>query len=120
VRIEDSKNEDALYIQLRDVPVAESRDIAEGVTLRLDAGGRIVGLEVRVGQHSRLPAFVIPHSAIVRCHYDGAGKRFRERDCSGRVKTTTAWRAGVTGRILHWHRRNGRVPSEERPGPRTW
>ncbi|MFI5340250.1 MAG: DUF2283 domain-containing protein [Candidatus Methylomirabilales bacterium] len=46
MRVEDSKNEDALYIQLRDVPVAESRDIAEGVTLDLDAGGRIVGLGV--------------------------------------------------------------------------
>ncbi len=46
MRIEDSKNGDALYIQLRDVPVAESRDIAEGVTLDLDAGGRIVGREV--------------------------------------------------------------------------
>jgi uncharacterized protein YuzE len=46
VRIEYSKEEDALYIHLRDVPVAESRDIAEGVTLDLDANGRIVGLEI--------------------------------------------------------------------------
>ncbi len=46
MRIEYSKDEDALYIHLRDVPVAESRDIAEGVTLDLDANGRIVGLEV--------------------------------------------------------------------------
>lgn len=46
MRIEYSKEEDALYIHLRDAPVAESRDITEGVTLDLDADGRIVGLEV--------------------------------------------------------------------------
>jgi uncharacterized protein YuzE len=46
VRIEYSKEEDALYIHLRQVPVAESRDIAEGVTLDLDASGRIVGFEI--------------------------------------------------------------------------
>jgi uncharacterized protein YuzE len=37
---------DALYIHLRDVPVAESRDIEEGVILDFDADARIVGLEV--------------------------------------------------------------------------
>jgi uncharacterized protein YuzE len=46
VRIEYSKEEDALYIHLREVPVAECRDIAEGVTVDLDANGRIVGLEI--------------------------------------------------------------------------
>lgn len=46
VKIEYSKEVDALYIHLRDVPVAESRDIEEGVTLDFDANGHIVGLEV--------------------------------------------------------------------------
>jgi uncharacterized protein YuzE len=46
VRIEYSKDVDALYIHLRDVPVAESRDVEEGVTLDFDANGHIVGLEV--------------------------------------------------------------------------
>lgn len=46
VRIEYSKEVDALYIHLRDVPVAESRDVEEGVTLDFDANGHIVGLEV--------------------------------------------------------------------------
>ena len=46
MRIEYSKEEDALYILLRDVPVADSRDVEEGVTLDFDADGHIVGLEV--------------------------------------------------------------------------
>jgi uncharacterized protein YuzE len=46
VKIEYSKEEDALYILLRDVPVADSRDVEEGVTLDFDTNGHIVGLEV--------------------------------------------------------------------------
>jgi len=46
VIIEYSGDVDALYIHLRDAPVAESRYIEEGVTLDFDADGRIVGLEV--------------------------------------------------------------------------
>jgi len=46
VKIEYSKDADALYIHLREVPVAESRDVEEGVTLDFDADGHIVGLEV--------------------------------------------------------------------------
>ncbi len=46
VKIEYSKEADALYIHLRDVPVAESQDVEEGVTLDFDANGHIVGLEV--------------------------------------------------------------------------
>ncbi len=57
MRIEYSKGVDALYIHLRDAPVAESRDIQEGVTLDFDADGRLIGLEVldaseRVGINS--------------------------------------------------------------------
>jgi uncharacterized protein YuzE len=46
VRIEYSKQVDALYIHLREVPLAESRDIEEGVTLDFDAKGHLVGLEI--------------------------------------------------------------------------
>jgi len=46
VRIEYSKQVDALYIHLREAPVAESRDVEEGVTLDFDAEGHIVGLEI--------------------------------------------------------------------------
>lgn len=42
MRIEYSKTADALDIHLRDVPVAESRDVEEGVTLDVDAKGNIV------------------------------------------------------------------------------
>ncbi len=46
MKIEYSKDTDALYIHLRHVPVAESRDVEEGVTLDFDANGHIVGVEV--------------------------------------------------------------------------
>jgi len=46
VRIEYSKQVDALYIHLREAPVAESRDIEEGVTLDFDAERHLVGLEI--------------------------------------------------------------------------
>lgn len=46
MRIEYSKHVDALYIHLREAPVAESRDVEEGVTLDFDAEGHLVGLEM--------------------------------------------------------------------------
>jgi uncharacterized protein YuzE len=46
MKIEYSKQVDALYIHLREVPVVESRDVEEGVTLDFDAKGHLVGLEV--------------------------------------------------------------------------
>jgi uncharacterized protein YuzE len=46
VRIEYSKQVDALYIHLREAPVVESRDVEEGVTLDFDAAGHLVGLEI--------------------------------------------------------------------------
>lgn len=46
MRIEYSKQVDALYIHLREAPVAESRDIEEGVTLDFDAERHLVGLEI--------------------------------------------------------------------------
>jgi uncharacterized protein YuzE len=46
MKIEYDKEADALYIILRDVPAADSRDLEEGVTIDLDDKGKIVGLEV--------------------------------------------------------------------------
>ena len=46
MRIEYSKQVDALYIHLREAPVAESRDVEEGVTLDFDSSGHLVGLEI--------------------------------------------------------------------------
>lgn len=46
MKIEYSKSVDALYIKLKNAPVADSRDIEEGVTVDLDENGHIVGLEI--------------------------------------------------------------------------
>ncbi|HSB79663.1 MAG TPA: DUF2283 domain-containing protein [Candidatus Methylomirabilis sp.] len=46
MKIEYSKQVDALYIHLREAPVAESRDVEDGITLDFDAEGHLVGLEV--------------------------------------------------------------------------
>lgn len=48
---------DAIYIELRDVKPADSRDIEEGVTVDLDADGHVVGIEIldaqeRIGTES--------------------------------------------------------------------
>jgi len=37
---------DSLYIELRDVPGAETRVIAEGLNVDLDAHGDVVGLDI--------------------------------------------------------------------------
>ena len=37
---------DALYIRLREVDLADSTDLEEGVTVDLDAEGHIAGLEI--------------------------------------------------------------------------
>lgn len=46
MRIEYSKDVDALYIRLREVKIADSMDIEEGVTIDLDEKGHIVGIEI--------------------------------------------------------------------------
>ena len=46
MKIEYSKDDDALYIRLREVKIADSMDIEEGVTVDLDEGGHIVGIEI--------------------------------------------------------------------------
>jgi len=46
MRIEYSKDVDALYIRLREVQIEDSMDIEEGVTVDLDEKGHIVGIEI--------------------------------------------------------------------------
>jgi uncharacterized protein YuzE len=46
MRIEYDREADALYIHLRQVPVDDSVDIEEGVTVDLDAEKHIVGIEI--------------------------------------------------------------------------
>ncbi len=46
MKIEYSKEADALYVYFRDVPVAKSKEVEEGVIIDLDENGHIVGVEV--------------------------------------------------------------------------
>ena len=46
MKIEYSKNVDALYIKLREAKITDSVDIEEGVTVDIDENGHIVGLEI--------------------------------------------------------------------------
>lgn len=46
MKIEYSKNVDALYIKLREAKVADTKDIEEGVTIDMDEHGHIIGLEI--------------------------------------------------------------------------
>jgi uncharacterized protein YuzE len=46
MRIEYSKDVDALYISLREAKIADSIDIEEGVTVDLDTNRHIVGIEI--------------------------------------------------------------------------
>ena len=46
MKIEYSKNVDALYIRLREARINDSMDIEEGVTVDLDEKGHIVGIEI--------------------------------------------------------------------------
>ncbi len=46
MKIEYSKDVDALYIKLREAKITDSMDIEEGVTVDLDEKGHIVGIEI--------------------------------------------------------------------------
>jgi len=46
MKIEYSKDVDALYVKFREVKIADSMDIEEGVTIDLDENGHIVGIEI--------------------------------------------------------------------------
>ncbi len=46
MKIEYSKTADALYVYFRQVEVAKSREVEEGVVIDLDKQGHIVGIEI--------------------------------------------------------------------------
>jgi len=46
MKIEYSKDVDALYIKLKEAKVADSIDVEEGVTVDLDKDRHIVGIEI--------------------------------------------------------------------------
>jgi uncharacterized protein YuzE len=46
MKIEYDAGADALYIQLREVAVDDNVDVEDGVTIDLDEGRHIVGLEI--------------------------------------------------------------------------
>ncbi|MFY9269132.1 MAG: DUF2283 domain-containing protein [Candidatus Manganitrophaceae bacterium] len=46
MKIEYSKDIDALYIKLKEANVADSLDIEEGVTVDLDENRHIIGIEI--------------------------------------------------------------------------
>jgi len=46
MKIEYSKDVDALYIRLREAQIEDSMDIEEGVTVDLDEKGHIIGIEI--------------------------------------------------------------------------
>jgi uncharacterized protein YuzE len=55
---------DSLYIDLRDKPSAESREVSEGVVLDFDQDGNLVGIDIDRASHildlSRLETESIP------------------------------------------------------------
>ena len=46
MKIEYSKEADALYVYFREIEVSKSKEIEEGVVIDLDEKGHIVGIEV--------------------------------------------------------------------------
>lgn len=46
MKIEYSKDADALYVSFREVNVAKSKEVEEGVVIDLDDKGHIVGIEI--------------------------------------------------------------------------
>jgi uncharacterized protein YuzE len=54
---------DSLYIELRDVPAAETREIADGVLIDLDADGRVVGFDID-GASKRLDLATLEASSL--------------------------------------------------------
>lgn len=46
MRIEYSKEADALYVYFRQLPVAKSKEVEEGVVIDIGEDGHIIGIEV--------------------------------------------------------------------------
>ena len=64
MRITYDAEADALYIELRDVPAKVGREIADGVTVDLDAQGRIIGLEI-LDARERIGDAVLADSVLI-------------------------------------------------------
>lgn len=46
MKIEYSKSADALYVHFKQVEVAKSKELEEGVVIDLDADGHLIGIEI--------------------------------------------------------------------------
>ncbi len=46
MRVKYYKETDSLYIDLAEVPSAESREVSEGIVLDYDADGNLVGIDI--------------------------------------------------------------------------
>ena len=46
MKIEYDKRADALYVYFREIEVARSKEVEEGVVIDLDKNGHIVGIEI--------------------------------------------------------------------------
>ena len=73
MKIEYSKDIDALYVYFREIPVAKTKEIEKGVLADLGADGHIVGIEIldasqKLGQEdlSRLNIEHFPAQAAPR------------------------------------------------------
>ena len=56
MKIEYSKDVDALYIKIRDAKIADSMDVEKGVTIDIDEKGHIVGVEILDASEKLNPA----------------------------------------------------------------
>ena len=63
MKIEFSKTADALYVYFREVKIARSEDIQDGVVVDFDDEGQIVGIEI-LDVSSKLSLADISHVSI--------------------------------------------------------
>jgi uncharacterized protein YuzE len=56
MKIEYSKDIDALYIKIRDAKIVDSMDVEKGVTIDIDEKGHIVGIEILDASEKLNPA----------------------------------------------------------------
>lgn len=59
MKIEYSKEADALYVYFRQVPVAKSKEMEEGVVIDIGEDGHIVGIEVLDASQRLTPAELV-------------------------------------------------------------
>jgi uncharacterized protein YuzE len=56
MKVEYSKDVDALYVHFKEAFVAESREIEDGVVIDLDEHGHLIGIEVLDASHRFSPS----------------------------------------------------------------